>query len=186
MIEAFGFADWQWLNEPGRWSVDSGLTVHTDPDTDFWRVTHYGFVRDTGHLFARRIAGDFRLVTTFTGAYTHQYDQAGAMVRTDPENWLKTGIELVDGHQQASAVLTRGVSDWSVTPIRDAEQVTIEVRRTGDTLTVRYGLDGAEPLTMLRLAWFAPDEQVWAGVMCASPDGPGCAVRFDRLELTEG
>jgi regulation of enolase protein 1 (concanavalin A-like superfamily) len=40
-----------WLNEPAVWSGDaSDLTVAVEPDTDFWRTTHYGFVRDSGHF----------------------------------------------------------------------------------------------------------------------------------------
>ncbi|GAA3439450.1 DUF1349 domain-containing protein [Kutzneria kofuensis] len=183
MIDVTGF---QWLNEPKSWSAAETLTVQTDPDTDFWRTTHYGFIRDTGHVFAREVSGDFRLRTSFAGAYTHQYDQAGAMLRIDAENWIKTGIELVDGHQQASVVVTRGLSDWSVTPIPDAERISIEIERSGDAVTVRYGLDEAEPTTMLRLAYYPPAVPTLAGVMCASPDGPGYSVTFDRLELTTG
>jgi len=64
--------------------------------------------------------------------------------------------------------------------------VTIDLERSGDAVTIRYGVDGTDPVTMLRLAYFPPDVTVHAGVMCASPDGPGCAVRFDRLEITAG
>jgi regulation of enolase protein 1 (concanavalin A-like superfamily) len=180
MIDVTG---WQWLNEPKSWSAGDALTVHTDKDTDFWRTTHYGFIRDNGHVLAREVSGDFTLRTRFAGGYTHQYDQAGAMLRIDAENWIKTGVEYVDGQQQASVVVTRGLSDWSVTPIAAAEQVSIEIERSGDTVTVRYGVDGDEPTTMLRLAYYPPAVPTLAGVMCASPDGPGYTVAFDRLEL---
>ena len=41
----------RWLNEPSVWSGDaSDLTVAVEPETDFWRTTHYGFVRDNGHF----------------------------------------------------------------------------------------------------------------------------------------
>lgn len=40
-----------WLNEPPAWAEQDGaLHVTTAPDTDFWRTTHDGFVRDTGHF----------------------------------------------------------------------------------------------------------------------------------------
>ena len=39
-----------WLNEPPEWREEDGvLTVVTGDRTDFWRRTHYGFVRDDGH-----------------------------------------------------------------------------------------------------------------------------------------
>ena len=50
----------RWLNEPPAWSEDDGvLRVTTAPDTDFWRTTHYGFVRATGHFRHARVEGDF-------------------------------------------------------------------------------------------------------------------------------
>lgn len=177
---AFGTDGWRWLREPETWSANGDVvTAVTQPDSDFWRVTHYGFVRDNGHVLGRDADGDFTLTATFSGEYRDLYDQAGVMLRIDEENWIKTGIELVDGVQQLSAVVTRGMSDWSVValPVAPAS-VTVAVERKGDTVTVRYGLDGAAPETMLRLAYFPPGVTVLAGVMCASPDGSGFPARF--------
>lgn len=182
MITAFGTAGWRWLNEPKRWTTDDGLRVTTDPDTDFWRTTHYGFVRDTGHVLGVDTTGDLTLTATFAGEYAEQYDQAGVALRIDERNWIKSGIELVDGQQQLSAVVTRDVSDWSVVALPDgAERVTIRAARAGDTVTISYGLDGAEPRTMLRLAYFPPELSVLAGVMCASPTGKGFMTRFEHV-----
>ncbi|HEV7974309.1 DUF1349 domain-containing protein [Amycolatopsis sp.] len=183
-MRAFGSEDWSWLNAPKSWEGGDGLTVTTEPDTDFWRTTHYGFVRDTGHVLGRTVEGDFVVRTTFSGAYQDLYDQAGVMLRIDEENWIKTGIEYVDGEQLLSVVVTRGVSDWSVVSLPiSPDSVTIAVDRTGDTVTVRYGLDGAEPATMARLAYFPPTVPTLAGVMCASPQGTGFAVTFSGLEI---
>jgi regulation of enolase protein 1 (concanavalin A-like superfamily) len=112
---------------------------------------------------------------TFAGQYQDQYDQAGIALRIDEQNWIKTGIELVDGRRQLSVVVTRGVSDWSVVPAPDAEAITIEAVRTGDTVTISSGG------TMLRLAYLPPDVPVLAGVMCAAPDGGGFRVRFSDV-----
>jgi hypothetical protein len=44
----------EWLNEPPAWEArGETLIVTVGPQTDFWRTTHYGFVRDTGHLWFR-------------------------------------------------------------------------------------------------------------------------------------
>lgn len=67
-ISAFGRDDWQWLNEPARWSTEDGLTVVADAGTDFWRTTHYGFDRDTGHVLGVPLEGDFTLVAYFPPA----------------------------------------------------------------------------------------------------------------------
>lgn len=44
----------QWLNEPPHWAqTEQNLTLTTAPHTDFWRITHYGFIR----LFKRPLKG---------------------------------------------------------------------------------------------------------------------------------
>ncbi|WP_433268787.1 DUF1349 domain-containing protein [Actinosynnema sp. CS-041913] len=183
-IEAFDRDDWQWLNEPASWSDEGGLSITTDPDTDFWRTTHYGFDRDTGHLLGVPLTGDFTLVASFTADYATQYDQAGIALRVDHRNWIKAGVELVDDEFQVSTVVTRDFSDWSVVPAGRVSRVTVSAAREGDTVTVRYGLDGAEPTTMLRLGYFPPDVATLAGVMAAAPTGPGFVARFDRVRVT--
>ena len=175
---------WTWLNEPAKWSVDGpAITLTTDADTDFWRITHHDVVRDTGHLLGAE-ATDFTLVATFAGDYRDQYDQAGIAIRLDERNWIKSGIELVDGHQQISAVVTRDYSDWSVAPVPDPASVTIKAERAGDTVTITYGLDGAAPDTLLRQAYLAPGVAAKAGIMPASPTGGGFTTTFATVDLT--
>lgn len=186
-IDCFGLTGWEWLNRPNAWtSSDAKLEVTTDVDTDFWVTTHYGFVRDTGHALLREVGKQFRLTTTFSGEYREQYDQAGLLLRIDERNWIKTGIEYVDGERMISAVATREYSDWSVVPLGHtsdpAGPVTVDLQREGDTVTIRYGL-GGEADTLLRMAYFPPDTRAQAGPMCASPDGKGFTVHFTEFSL---
>lgn len=183
-ISAFDRDDWQWLNEPASWSDEGGLTITAEPDTDFWRTTHYGYDRDTGHVLGVPLTGDFCLLAAFTADYAAQYDQAGIALRVDERNWIKAGVELVDDEFQISTVVTRDFSDWSVVPAGPITRVTISAAREGDAVTVRYGLGDDEPTTMLRLAYFPPEVAVLAGVMVAAPTGPGFAARFDRVQVT--
>ncbi|GAA4947574.1 regulation of enolase protein 1 (concanavalin A-like superfamily) [Nonomuraea thailandensis] len=185
MIMAFGETGWQWQNAPKQWTVDDGLSLFCDPGTDLWRTTHYGYVNDNAHLFGRTQSGDLRLTVTFSGEYAEQYDQAGAVLRIDEHHWIKAGVEYVDGGFHLSTVVTRQFSDWSVLPLgRAASAVTFDLERAGDAVTVRYGLDGAAPRTMLRLAYFPPGEAALAGAMAAAPAGKGFPVRFTEIRLT--
>ena len=112
----------RWVNEPGSWSLDGDeLTMLAEPETDFWRTTHYGFVRDSGHLAATGWTA-----LRFRGDFAAQYDQAGLMLRLDAEHWIKAGLEL-DGQLWLSVVVTNGVSDWSQQP---APAPDADVRRS--------------------------------------------------------
>ena len=52
--------DAQWFNPPKRWKLDGASVLCTaDPKIDFWRKTVYGYITDNGHLYYRRVRGDF-------------------------------------------------------------------------------------------------------------------------------
>ena len=162
----------KWLNEPREWSGDaSDLTVAVEPDTDFWRVTHYGFTRDSGHFLDTGALG-----LRFRGDFAHQYDQAGLMLRLDAEHWIKAGLEL-DGELWLSVVVTNGVSDWSQQPAPppDADGFW-SIRAVRDHYSVQIRC-GEQPV---RLAPF-PDGPLQSGPMCAAPKGPGFSARFRAL-----
>ncbi|HBL11063.1 MAG TPA: DUF1349 domain-containing protein, partial [Cyanobacteria bacterium UBA11162] len=37
----------KWYNEPPIWQIEGDvITINSAPKTDFWRYTHYGFIRD--------------------------------------------------------------------------------------------------------------------------------------------
>ncbi|MED7925735.1 DUF1349 domain-containing protein [Nonomuraea sp. LP-02] len=187
MITAFGASGWQWQNAPREWSAGDGLTLVCEPGTDLWNATHYGYTYDTAHLFGRTVPGDLRLTVTFAAAYAEQYDQAGAILRIGGDDWIKAGVEYVDGAFHLSTVVTRTFSDWSVLPLgRAADRVSIGLEREGDAVTVRYGLDGDPPETLLRLAYFPPGEPALAGAMAAAPTGKGFAARFHEVAISQG
>lgn len=175
----------EWLNEPPQWHADAtALTVTTGPDSDFWRVTHYGFIRDSGHFYFTTLSGNAVAEVRIRAAYRDLYDQAGLMLRLDERTWIKCGIELVDGVQQVSAVVTREFSDWSVRPLPEAPaELGLRLTRRGDTVEVHYRLDGG-PATLLRLAYLPPGPPAQIGVMCASPQGAGFTVTFHDLRIS--
>jgi len=178
------FKKFSWFNMPGFWKEEAGsLIIKADQKTDFWRKTHYGFIRDNGHFFYRKIKGDFIVKVKVTGNYTDLYDQAGLMIRQDSCNWIKTGIEWVNDVQQVSAVVTRDFSDWSVRPWPDnPSSLWLKVKRMGDFVEVEYALEDKD-YQLLRLAYFPPSEEVDVGLMAAAPDGAGFVVVFTNFTI---
>ncbi len=138
---------------------------------------------DWHNFYHDRIAGNFLVEVKVSGAYAALYDQAGLMVRVDEANWIKCGIEFVDGVQQVSAVVTREYSDWSVVPLpSNPAALWLRLTRRGSAIEIRYALDGVG-YQMLRLAYFIPSEIMSVGLMCASPDGAGFTVTFEGFTI---
>ncbi len=174
----------QWYNEPPEWSEKEGLIhVVSGAKTDFWRTTHYGFIRDNGHFYYEEVSGNFIAEVKIRGQYRDLYDQAGLMIRQDEKTWLKCGIEYVDGVQQASVVVTRDYSDWSVVPLsQNPEWIRLRLKRNAEAVEIEYSLDG-DRNQMLRLAYLTTASQLQLGLMCASPQGEGFAIAFEEFQI---
>ncbi|CCH54916.1 protein of unknown function DUF1349 [Fibrisoma limi BUZ 3] len=175
-----------WHNEPANWSEEGDVVqVRVEGGTDFWRITHYDFVRHNGHFYYKEQAGDFVASVKVTGQYADLYDQAGLMLRLDEQQWIKTGIEYVEERQNVSAVVTREFSDWSVSP-QDHNPPTVYLRltRQGDAVRIDYSFDDFV-YHMLRMAYFPPTIPVQIGLMAAAPDGRGFNVAFERFTVLD-
>ena len=71
-------------------------------------------VDDMGYSDLGCFGGEVEAKVKVSGDYKVRFDQAGLMIRIDKENWLKAGIEYVDGKYNLSTVVTHHTSDWSV------------------------------------------------------------------------
>jgi regulation of enolase protein 1 (concanavalin A-like superfamily) len=180
-----GFAGCTWMNPPPKSSiVQDTLYVTTAHDTDFWRITSYGFIHDNGHFFAKKVNGGFTAQVRVHANFKDLYDQAGLMVHIDEKTWIKVGAEFSDGQPMFSTVLTNGKSDWSVMPApayKDGFWIRITV--SDGVVRAQYSVD-KKSWPMLRLAPFPDAAQYAVGPMCCTPKGQGLDVKFSEFELT--
>lgn len=180
----FARQDGVWLNEPERWTAQGdSLEIVTDKATDFWRKTHYGFCRDSGHFLGFRTAQAFTAELRVQCDFQALYDQAGIMVRVDPEHWVKAGIEFSDGRAMLSSVLTDGQSDWATAPYeRDAGDFWMRVTVADGVLRLQASPDG-KVWPLVRLAPFTIAQSYWVGPMACTPERAGLPVTFTRFSL---
>jgi uncharacterized protein len=176
-----------WRNEPPFYERrDDVLVVRTGKDTDYWNNTFYGFRHLSGHFLATPVSGDFSLEVTFSAYYERLYDQAGAMVFVDENNWLKCGTEFTDGALHFSVVVTRDdQSDWSMMPLRGDTRapVTLRLTRHAEALRVQV-LDGST-WRLARLCYLRMPDTVEAGPMTCAPTGEGLETTFLRISIGE-
>ena len=180
------FEQCEWINEPPEWKIDDHqLQVITGGNTDFWRQTQYGFIRDTGHCFAHRTTGDFSAQVHVQGEFNTLYDQAALMVRVDETTWLKAGAEFTDGALALSTVLTVSRSDWGLGPsLNPHDGFWVRLTVSQGVLRAQYSIDGAR-WPLLRLAPFPVAQRYRVGPMCCSPEREGLSVTFSAFEVGE-
>lgn len=178
------FAACRWLNEPADWRLGpDGLSVTTDGQTDFWRQTHYGFVRDSGHFFGRPVEAPFVATLRVRARYQALYDQAGIMVRVDESHWIKAGIELVDGAATLGSVLTAGRSDWATGPFAgDPADLWLRVEVGAGVLQLHASPDG-QRWQLARMCPFPEAARYEVGPMCCTPERAGLEVTFSDFSI---
>ena len=174
----------QWFNEPENWSVEDGrLTMDVTPQSDYWRISHYGFTVDDAPFLYTTRGGEFEVKVKISGDYKVRFDQAGLMIRIDKENYIKTGIEYVDGKYNLSAVVTRHTSDWSVIELdKPVDYIWIKAVRRLDAVEIFYSFDDVT-YTMMRNCWLEDNTPVMVGVMAACPDGNGFKATFENFKI---
>ncbi|MBQ3259558.1 MAG: DUF1349 domain-containing protein [Alistipes sp.] len=174
----------QWFNEPENWKISNGkLSMQVTPQSDYWRISHYGFTVDDAPFLYTVRGGEFEAKVKISGDYKVRFDQAGMMLRIDKENYIKAGIEFVDGKYNISCVVTHHTSDWSVITLdRPVEHIWIKAVRRLDAVEIFYSFDDKEYI-MMRNCWLADNSPVMVGMMAACPDGNGFEARFEEFSI---
>ncbi|MCX7208537.1 MAG: DUF1349 domain-containing protein [Proteobacteria bacterium] len=163
-----------WLNEPVHTIGNDFLSITTNPDTDFWQKTHYGFERDNGHCLLRKIDFDFSMQTRTTFEPKSQYDQCGLIVRINAENWIKTSTEYESKtHSRLGSVVTNlGYSDWATIDINGQTREMHYRIQSKNNLTdylIEYSNDGFD-WKQLRIAHLhSTAKEVQVGIYACSP-----------------
>ncbi len=171
----------QWINPPVASATSpSGFLVTTVHESDFWRNTSYGFVHDSGHALLVDFPDNSAMEVSFILDYTGQFDQAGIIVYSDSQHWIKAGVESADGAPQVGAVVTSINSDWSLAPVPEwmGKEVTVRASRDGDALTIRVRC--GDDNRLVRLAPIEESLKWRAGLHCASPVSQALDVRFTQ------
>lgn len=183
-LKAQSLEKMQWFNEPENWEIkDDALSMTVTPQSDYWRISHYGFTVDDAPFLYTTYGGEIEVKVKISGDYTARFDQSGLMLRIDHENYIKAGIEFVDGKYNLSAVVTHKTSDWSVITLdKPVSFVWIKAVRRLDAVEIFYSFDDKN-YTMMRNAWLQDNCPVMVGLMGACPDGNGFKAKFENFSV---
>ena len=134
-----------WINRPkdfliGRESVE----ITTEPETDFWQRTYYGFRADNAPALLFDGGPSFTFTARARFHYEKQYDQCGLVIYIDKENWFKASLEFETAeHSRLGSVVTnRGYSDWATRDIDTLTSIEYRLHRRGPDFLIESSLGG--------------------------------------------
>jgi uncharacterized protein len=177
-----------WFNEPSKYIFDNGLIIYTNPYTDFWQRTHYGFQSDNGHCLFIKVEKDFTFTSHFEFSMEEMYDQCGIIVRIDEENWIKASIEFEDKNvsRLGSVVTNLGYSDWATTDISsDIKSMWYRISKREKDFLIENSIDGQEWI-QIRIAHLHKEAKfINVGIYACSPKDSSFKCKIDNMILDE-
>ena len=182
-------SEFKWLNQPHKFSLENDrLTIVTDPETDFWQRTYYGFQNDNAHTFIKEVEGDFTFTVKTEFEAKTQYDQCGIILYQDSENWMKASVEYEneDFARLGSVVTNLGFSDWATTDIPAIiTEVWYRLSRRGQDFYIEFSQNGMHFQQMRIFHMHNPISVARIGVYACSPLKSSFKAVFSDFELGE-
>lgn len=162
-----------WINPPRKFTLKEGvLKIQTDPETDFWQRTHYGFSQTNAPAFLTKIEGDFTFGVKTSFKTQKQYDQCGVLLFIDDENWVKVSVEHENEQfaRLGSVVTNLGYSDWATTDIPfPVNEMSYRLSLKGQDVFIEFAEKGVGFKQMRICHLQKPVEGAGTGVYACSP-----------------
>lgn len=192
----------RWIFKPTRSEVTGQkVKIITDPVTDFWQRSYYGFRNDNAPALLLENADNFTFTARASFQYKTRFDQCGLIIYLDSDNWFKASIEYEDEQvsRLGSVVTNLGYSDWATTDIPTPTSMWYRLSRRGPDFLIEAAADGVDFKQMRifhlhalgettpemgKLNPPAPAKQaIPFGVYACSPLTSSFEVVFDHLSL---
>ncbi|MDC7232186.1 MAG: DUF1349 domain-containing protein [Spirochaetales bacterium] len=193
-----------WKNEP-ELNIIKGekVIIQTDPGTDLWQRSFYGFRNDNAPLLQAETAENFTFSCRVDFKYKGRFDQCGVVVYLDSENWFKASIEYENDQfsRLGSVVTNRGYSDWATTDIQTPSAWYYRLSRRGPDFLIDSCPDGISwkqmrifHLHMLGETTRAmgqadpplpPENKAAFGIYACSPLESSFKAEFTQLKVSE-
>lgn len=193
----------RWINPPKEFTVgQSEVTLHTEPGTDFWQRTFYGFRNNNAPALVFDRSDNFTFSVSIECEYTTLFDQAGIVIWIDEDNWIKASLEYENEEfSRLGAVVTNsGYSDWSTRNSPAVARIEFRVSRRGPDFLIEARTDSQwEQLRIAHLgalgetttqtgitpsAELPAGPSVGVGIYACSPGDSHFEAKFRQLVFT--
>ncbi len=141
------FTSAQWLNPPKQFEVTTqSVKLVTEPGTDFWQRSYYGFRNDNSPALLIESDLNFTFTVRASFEYRTRFDQCGLVIYLNSDNWCKLSAEYEDERlsRLGSVVTNLGYSDWATTDIAPATEMWYRLSRRGPDFLIESSIDGTD------------------------------------------
>ena len=178
-----------WTRAPKEYTIsDNRIEIVTEPHTDLWQRTYYGFRNDNAPVLQMETAEEFFsfvVKTDFSSSHT-RFDQCGVAVYLDSENWLKGSIEFENAEFQrlGSVVTNLGYSDWATTDIpASVKTMWYRLSRRKSDFCIESSTDGEHFKQMRICHLHAAGGSIRFGIYACSPEESSFRAVFTDMAL---
>ncbi|KAA3655709.1 MAG: DUF1349 domain-containing protein [Chloroflexi bacterium] len=196
------FSAASWMNKPNKFDItENTVTITTDPNTDFWQRTFYGFRNDNAPALLLESSQNFTFTVRTTFNYKALFDQCGLIIYLDSENWFKASIENENEQisRLGSVVTNLGYSDWATTDIAPTTIMWYRLSRRGPDFLIESSTDGST-FNQMRVFHLhnlgpttpemgkanppqPPTQPIQFGLYACSPLDSSFTVTFDNISI---
>lgn len=138
------FTKAKWVNKPRQYEVvNQALKITTEPDTDLWQRSFYGFRHDNAPLLLIESNENFTFTARTSFTYQTLYDQCGLVIYLNYENWFKASVEYENKEisRLGSVVTNHSYSDWATTDIATPIEMWYRLSRRGPDFLIESSTD---------------------------------------------
>lgn len=180
----------EWTRKPKQYNINQDkIIIVTDPKTDLWQRTYYGFQNDNAPVLqikSNEKYFSFIVKTEFNSK--RRFDQCGIVMYLNSENWLKASIEYENNEYQrlGSVVTNKGYSDWATTDIEASiKSMWYRLSRRESDYCIECSTDGIDFKQMRICHMFEGADEIQFGIYACSPENSSFEATFSNLEITE-
>ena len=186
----FRITDLKWIREPKQYDIKQNkIKIVTEPNTDLWQRTYYGFQNDTAPVLQMTTKQEyFSFVVKTEFKSKKRFDQCGIVMYLDSENWLKASIEYENEEYQrlGSVVTNQGYSDWATTDIDAAiKMMWYRFSRRKSDYCIECSQDGIHFKQMRICHMCKGDGEIQFGIYACSPEQSSFEAVFSNMEITD-
>ncbi|MDE5782278.1 MAG: DUF1349 domain-containing protein [Lachnospiraceae bacterium] len=179
-----------WIREPKQAVItETSVEIITEPNTDLWQRTYYGFQNDNAPVLQIDISEPyFSFVVKTHFESKCRFDQCGIAMYLDSDNWLKASIEYENTEYQrlGSVVTNHGYSDWATTDISaDIKEMWYRFSRRESDYCIECSTDGVNFKQMRICHMWEGSGQIKVGIYACSPEQSSFKATFTDMQITE-